>query len=132
MLDSIINRKIYHTHTIGNGGFFLYLKLTIYLWINIFKYRKEFIQVENKKWDYFIIIITSFLKTPYWLFIKPFLFFFSVKKVYKGSYTLENGNLNKKHSVNKRVIYRFLNIPFFFYFGRPNAKEWSYLLNQYQ
>lgn len=125
----VINRRIRHVHTNKNGGFVCYAKLTAQLWFQLFSLRSQYSQMGLNQ-PYYLLILLMLLKTPYWLFIKPLFFVFSKRTTYQGDYTLEDGDLNKHHSVKKTVVYFLLGIPFFIYKSKPNTKDWNFLLNQ--
>jgi hypothetical protein len=127
---TLTNRRIHHIHTNRNGGFICYAKLTVQLWSQLFSLNSQLKEIGINRWKYCFLIFLSLLKTPYWLFIKPLFFIFSKRTTYQGNYTIEDGDLNKNHSVKKTVVYFCFGIPFFMYKSKPNTKDWNFLLNQ--
>jgi len=108
-----------HTHTQSFGGFFIYIKLVFQLWKQSFSFIKLL--------PFYKVLLTYLLlalKTPYWIFIKPFASLISLKTTYSGDYYMRNERIVENNIV-KVVTIRFIFIPFFCYPSKMNNKDWE-------
>lgn len=87
-----------------------------------------------KLWKYSFLIQSTitessklFFKSLYLFFIKSFLFVFSSKTSFSGTYTLIN-NQPENVKINKYTTYRVLYIPIFYTFTRKlNNNDWKFI-----
>jgi hypothetical protein len=87
-----------------------------------------------KMWKYSFLIQSTitelsklFIKSVFVFFIKSFLFIFSSKTSFSGTYTLIN-NQPENVKINKYITYRVLYIPIFYTFTRKlNDNDWEFI-----
>jgi hypothetical protein len=109
-----------HTFTQNYGGFIAYFKLVI---LNENSLLRQAINNSSHLKIYQKVAFFShfFLKSIWWLFIKPFGVLFSTKTKYsgRGEISLSHGHTPLiSYNASKIVFFRFLKIPFFFFFSK--------------
>lgn len=108
-----INSKRLNT----NGGFIGYWKMTFKLWLMVFNISDLIKTFTPWKSLYMIpwLFIVMLVKTPWYLFIKPFGQIYSRKTTWVGSYHEKNGIVTgsniKKHISHKLFGATFLKHP---------------------
>lgn len=109
-----LNGSYNFTNRQNFGGFVAYLKLVISLYQQLFFQRNLFTKTELAK-----VVIYSLVKTPYWLFLKPFASLVQVETNYKTNYqfTFIDNVIKEKDKKftkdSKKISFYFLSIRLF-------------------
>lgn len=121
-------RTINYKHFNTNGGFIIYWKMTFRLWcmvLNIF----YLIKIFNPWKSIYMIpltIIKMFIKTPWYLFIKPLGQIYSNKITWIGTYKEINGDLVES-SVKKHIHHKLFRITFLKHPSSITKADWDYI-----
>lgn len=123
--ESVVSKRINHSHTFNNGGFVAYFELTLSLWNQFFN--NEIIQ-KSKSFIKCGLFLQLFFKSFWWILIKPFGQIFTKIVKIEGSFTSYNGIIPKKHSLVKTVKWKIFFIPVFVYKSNISEQDWVKLL----
>lgn len=122
--ESRTHKEINYKTTYRNGGFITYWKLYFQFIPTYHQAVKDF-PFLKKTWAWF----TFFLKTFWWLFIKPFGAVYKRKRIMKGDFYIINGNvLFQDANIKKTNIHYLLGIPFFANPWVVTGKDWDDIL----
>jgi hypothetical protein len=119
-----INHKLLNT----NAGFIAYWKVTFTLWrtvLNILGLIKMFSpwkSIYMIPWTFVVMII----KTPWFLFIKPFGQIYSRKTTWVGRFRERDGVILDS-TVKKRVSHKLFGITFLKYPASMKKSDWEHL-----
>lgn len=118
---TVIEKSINFKHTIKQGGFIAYAKVTCQLWNMWAKMQKSYMW----KLCTFVLML---IHTPYMLFIKPLFSCFSKEMRYVGTYLQENDQI-VRHHIKKKVFIKFFNIELFSWKSALTESDWEYILS---
>lgn len=124
--------KINYKFNFYNFGIFKSFMFVIFMWKN------SLILLNNLKFlNKVYLIIQLFFKSLYYILSSPIKYCFSKQIKYKGTFvTIQENNEETKVDFNqtnlkKTVIFKFLKIPFFFYFRKKLSKnDWNIILEK--
>lgn len=125
---NIVTRQINYSRINNNGGFLFYWKLTFQLWcmvlnmLNLIKVFSPWKAIYMIPWTVLILA----LKTPWFLFLKPFGKIYSLKTTWAGTYQTRNDALIKS-SVQKHIAHKLFGITFLKHPSAMTPADWDYV-----
>lgn len=123
-----LTRNINYTRTNQTLGFIAQWKLVFSLWLmalNVLSLFRTFSPLKSIymiPWTYIVLIV----KTPWWMFIKPFGKIYSRKTTWVGTYEQRNKTIVSS-DVRKHVTHKLLGIPFLKYPSSMTKADWDYV-----
>jgi hypothetical protein len=123
-----VTRSINYKQSNTHGGFFAYLKITAKIWwmalniLNLIKIFSPWKAIYMIPWT--LVVIT--LKTPWWLFLKPFGWFYSSYITWVGTYQTRN-DVIVKSDVKKHITHKLFGIPIFKHQAAMKKADWDHV-----
>lgn len=123
-----LTRNINYTRTNRTLGFIAHWKLVFSLWgmaLNVLSLFRTFSPLKSIymiPWTYIVLII----KTPWWMFIKPFGKIYSRKTTWIGTYEQRNKTIVNS-DVRKNVTHKLFGIPFLKHPSSMTQVDWDYV-----
>lgn len=105
-----------NTHNQNFGGYVMYFRLLFLGETSMINQISRILDCLSFKLKVELFLQLAY-QIPYWLLIKPMGALFSFKYVYAGSYTF-NDDYNKFfYDADKKIIFKFLGIPYFVWYS---------------